>query len=37
MVGDAFLYIGLGYAGIALGFSIWYWVFKKESGGPSDR
>lgn len=37
MVGDMFLYIGLGYLGVAIGFSIWYWTFKKQSGGPDEK
>lgn len=29
MVGDIFLYIAIGYASIAVGFSIWYYARKK--------
>ncbi len=36
MVGEAFFWIGMGYAAVGIGFSVWYYVFKKQSGGPND-
>lgn len=37
MVGYAFLGIAGAYAAAAVGFAVWYYVFKKQSGGPDDR
>ncbi len=35
-VGDIFFLIGIGYATVGIGFTIWYYAFKKQSGGPGE-